>query len=320
MTELLAVSTPKNVRVVYRLDPALPLMEADAAQIRQVALNLLTNAAEAIGEHQRGEVTISTGTTRLDDAQAAELFVGQDLEPGAYVRLEVSDSGSGMSAETLSKIFDPFFTTKFTGRGLGLAALRGIVRRHRGGIRIFSQLGEGTVFTLLFPASSERLQPSAEPTLSDVQDAGLHGATVLIVDDEEGLRSLMAEALDAAGARVLQAVDGEDGIEQFVGHRDEIDVVVLDLTMPKLNGDEVFRQIKASRATAHVILCSGYTEEDVGHQFVGQGLAGFIEKPFTPSVLINKIRGLLVKDEAEKHGSTRATADAPAGQERGRKR
>ena len=134
-------------------------MEADAAQIRQVVLNLLTNAAEAIGEHARGEVVINTGTETLDAAQAEELFAGQDMEPGEYVRLEVTDTGCGMSPETLSKIFDPFFTTKFTGRGLGLAALRGIVRRHRGGIRIFSQLGEGTVFTLLFPASGARTTP-----------------------------------------------------------------------------------------------------------------------------------------------------------------
>ena len=163
MTELLTVSTPKNVQVMYRLDPELPTIRADAAQMRQVILNLLTNATEAIGEHRHGEVVIRTGVATLDAAQIDEAFAGQEIEPGLYVSLEVSDTGSGMSTETLSKIFDPFFTTKFTGRGLGLAALRGIIRSHRGGIRIFSRLGEGTVFTLVFPAiGNHRDQPGPE--------------------------------------------------------------------------------------------------------------------------------------------------------------
>ena len=304
MTELLAVSTPKNVRVVYGLDPTLPLMEADAAQIRQVVLNLLTNAAEAIGEHARGEVVIRTGAEMLDAVQAEELFAGQEVEAGEYVRLEVADTGCGMSPETLSKIFDPFFTTKFTGRGLGLAALRGIVRRHRGGIRIFSRLGEGTVFTLLFPASHARKLPPTGTATWDKTPSGLRGAAVLIVDDEENLRSLMAEALKMEGATVVQAVDGEDGIERFGDHRDHLDAVVLDLTMPKLNGEEVFRQIKATRPDLPIILCSGYTQEDVARQFAGVELDGFIEKPFTPSQLIDKLRAVLSEGNFASAGAT----------------
>ncbi len=296
MTELLAVSATKNVRVVYGLDPALPFMEADASQIRQVVLNLLTNAAEAIGEHGRGEVTIKTGTETLDAARAEELFAGQELEPGEYVRLEVADTGSGMSPETLSKIFDPFFTTKFAGRGLGLAALGGIVRRHRGGIRIFSQLGEGTVFTLLFPASHARLPVAVGNGAPETLDVRLGGTTVLVVDDEEALRLLVADALQMEGAIVLQATDGEDGIEQFNQHRQELGAVVLDLTMPKLSGEEVFRQIKAARPEVPVILCSGYTQEDVAKQFVGVKLDGFVEKPFTPSQLIEALRNALSED------------------------
>ncbi len=296
MTELLAVSTPKNVRVVYGLDPALPLMEADAAQLRQVVLNLLTNAAEAIGEHARGEVVISTAAETLDTAQAEELFAGQEVEAGDYVRLEVADTGSGMSQETLSKIFDPFFTTKFTGRGLGLAALRGIVRRHRGGIRIFSRLGEGTVFSLLFPASRARAVLPGGPETAAVLSPGLRGATILIVDDEEGLRTLMADALEGEGATTVQAIDGEDGIEQFHRHEHELDAVVLDLTMPKLSGEEVFRQIKGRRPALPGILCSGYTQEDVARQFAGVELDGFIEKPFPPSLLIEKLRAALAAE------------------------
>ena len=289
MTDLLKVSTPKNVRVTYQLDPALPSLDGDPVQLRQVVLNLLTNAAEAIGDQRAGSVIIRTDSCALDQDAVEALYPGQDLEPDSYVRLEVSDNGSGMSAETLSKIFDPFFTTKFAGRGLGLAALRGIVRGHRGGIRIFSQSGEGTVFTLLFPARGRPDPVSRHPAGGDHAFVSMEQTKVLLVDDEEGLRSLMAIALEEAGCIVFQAADGEEGMTQFRRHQHELDVIVLDLTMPKLGGDEVFRRIRASRPEMRIILCSGYTEEDIARQFDGLGLSGFIEKPFTPSELIEKI-------------------------------
>jgi PAS domain S-box-containing protein len=300
MTDLLEVSTPKNVRVSYQLDAALPPLEGDTAQMRQVILNLLTNATEAIGE-ARGEVVVRTEPCELDAAAIDQLFHNQDLEPGRYVRLEVSDTGCGMDAETLSKIFDPFFTTKFTGRGLGLAALRGIVRGHRGGIRIFSQMGEGTVFSLVFPVTNHLPHLSAPriKRLDHMLDAVEDKHTkALLVDDEDGLRTLMGEALKDQGFDVLQAADGEEGVEQFRRHADEIDVVVLDLTMPKLNGDEAFEQMIALRPDACVILCSGYTKEEVNLQFEGRKVAGFIEKPFTPSELITKIQTTLAMRRA----------------------
>jgi PAS domain S-box-containing protein len=293
MGELLSVSIPKNVRVVYQLEANLPTLQADAAQIRQVILNLLTNASEAIGEKGRGEVIVRTESCVLGGAGAADLFPGQDLEPGRYVRLEVSDNGCGMAPETLSKIFDPFFSTKFTGRGLGLAALQGIVRGHRGGVKIFSQPGEGTVFTLLFPAGRKRTRDMSLQRENGQAPSDIAGTCVLLVDDEEGLRSLMAQALEAAGCKVFQAADGEEGVEQFRAHAYHIDVTLLDLTMPKLSGEEVFQQIVDTRPDACVILCSGYTEEDVVRQFAGRHLAGFIEKPFRPSDLIEKIRSAL---------------------------
>ena len=293
MGELLSVTIPKNVRMIYQLEPNLPHLDADAAQIRQVILNLLTNASEAIGDSSRGEVIIRTEACMLGAAGATDLFPGQDLEPGRYVRLEVSDNGCGMAPETLSKIFDPFFSTKFAGRGLGLAALQGIVRGHRGGIKIFSQPGEGTVFTLLFPAGRKRARDLPLPQESGPALPDIAGTCVLLVDDEEGLRSLMAQALEAAGCTVFQAGDGEEGVEQFRAHAFHIDVTVLDLTMPKLSGEEVLQQIVDTRSDACVILCSGYTEEDVVRQFAAYRLAGFIEKPFRPSDLVEKIRAAL---------------------------
>lgn len=293
MTDLLKVSTPKNVRVTYQLDPALPLLDGDPVQMRQVVLNLLTNAAEAIGDQRAGSVVIRTDSCTLDANMVENFYPGQDLEPDSYVRLEVSDDGAGMSAETQSKIFDPFFTTKFAGRGLGLAALRGIVRGHRAGIRISSREGEGTVFTLIFPARGQRPEPGGHPASEDHALVTMENTRVLLVDDEEGLRSLMAIALEEAGCTVFQAADGEEGMAQFRRHEHELDVVVLDLTMPRLSGDEVFRRIRASRPETPIILCSGYTEEDISRQFDGLGLSGFIEKPFTPSELIEKIGSVL---------------------------
>ena len=293
MTDLLKVSTPKNVRARYQLAPDLPLIEGDPVQIRQIILNLLTNATEAIGDQRSGVVIIRTDTNTLDGDTIESLYPGQNLEPDEYVRLEVSDNGCGMSTETLSKIFDPFFTTKFAGRGLGLAALRGIVRGHRAGIRIVSQEGEGTVFTLLFPARGRAEDTVNRPMSKDQPTVKMEKVRVLIVDDEEGLRSLMAIALEEAGCTVYQACDGEEGLAQFRRHGHELDVVVLDLTMPKIGGDEVFRRIRASRPQTPVILCSGYTEDDVSRQFKGLGLAGFIEKPFTPSELVKKISAVL---------------------------
>ena len=293
MTDLLKVSTTKNVQVTYQLDPALPLLDGDPVQIRQVVLNLLTNAAEAIGDQRTGNVIIRTDSCLLDAAAIENLYPGQGLEPDAFVRLEVSDNGMGMSAETLSKIFDPFFTTKFAGRGLGLAALRGIVRGHRGGIRISSREGEGTVFTLIFPARGRSVEPGAHSPSEDHAPVAMEKTRILVVDDEEGLRSLMAIALEEAGCTVFQAADGEEGLAQFRRHERELDMVVLDLTMPRMNGDEVFRRIRASRPDTPIILCSGYTKEDISRQFDGLGLSGFIEKPFTPSELIEKIGTVL---------------------------
>ena len=290
---LLTVSTPKNVRVIYQLDPALPSLDGAPTQIRQVILNLLTNAAEAIGNEPDGRVLLRTTAQRLDAGTVAECYPEQRLAPGPYVRLEVSDNGCGMSEETMARIFDPFFTTKFTGRGLGLAALRGIVRGHHGGIRITSQPGEGTVFSLVFPVAEARATVAATLVDAPSDPMDLAHTTALVVDDEEGLRTLMVAALEEEGCTVYEASDGVEGLAQFEAHRDEIDVVVLDLTMPRLGGDEVFRRIRSVSPDTRVILCSGYTEEDIVRRFDGQGLSAFLEKPFKPSELLEKVAAAL---------------------------
>ena len=307
VTDFQTASTPKNVRVSVDLDPDLPALEGDAAQLRQVVLNLLSNATEAIGATPDGRIIVRTGVLSLDVDDARELYPEQEIEPGRFVRLEVSDNGCGMSEETLSKIFDPFFTTKFTGRGLGLAALRGIVRGHFGGIRIASEPGEGTVFSLVFPAAGAKEESVPPPVVGPAPASSIDHAHVLVVDDEEGLRTLMVSALEDAGCTVYAASDGEEGVEQFQRHGEDIDVVVLDLTMPRLNGDEVYRRIRACRPDTRVIMCSGYTEEDIVRHFDSRGLAGFIEKPFKPSELIEKIGRVLAGPNRESHPPAEAS-------------
>jgi CheY-like chemotaxis protein/two-component sensor histidine kinase len=290
ITQLLDSSISGQTTVVYALDPNLPTIDADDAQISQVVMNLLTNAVEAVGEGV-GRITVATGTTRIDAAHALDGVVGEELPPGTYVHLEVSDTGCGMDAETRSRIFDPFFTTKFTGRGLGLAAVLGVVRGHGGAIAIESEPGRGTRFRVLFPpASGERGEaPAVTAPAPHWQGSG----TVLVVDDDEGVRDLASETLRRAGMTVLTACDGREGIEVYTRHKDEIGAVFLDRTMPNTSGEDAFDEIRRICPDARIVLVSGYSEEHAAKRFETRDLAGFLQKPFRPEMLIRKLRDAL---------------------------
>ena len=215
-------------------------------------------------------------------------MVGNDLREGLYVRLEVTDTGCGMDEETLAKIFDPFFTTKFTGRGLGLAAVHGILRGHKGGIRVTSKPGQGTTFQVLFPAIETAAAVSAEES---IPAKPWHGTgTVLVVDDEEIVRSLAKKMVEIAGFSVLTANDGEEAVRVYREHQNEIACVLLDLTMPKMGGEETFRAIRQISPNVRVILSSGYSEETAIGRFAGLGLAGFIQKPYQLDTMIATLR------------------------------
>lgn len=290
MTHLLDTVISKKTKIRYNFLEDLPLVEGDATQLRQVIMNLITNASDAIGDAS-GTITVKTGVFRIDEEYLTETYLDDDLPIGDYVYLEVTDSGCGMDQATISKIFDPFFTTKFTGRGLGLAAVLGIVRSHHGAIKVYSEPGIGSTFKVLLPAVGGTQALPIEPvrTIEDYYGSG----TVLVVDDEETIRAVTSKTLQRFGYTVLTAVDGQSAVETFREHADEICLVLLDMTMPRMSGDEAFRAIRAIRGEVPVILSSGFTEQEATDRFSGVGLAGFIQKPYKPTDLLDKVHLIL---------------------------
>jgi PAS domain S-box-containing protein len=292
MEQLLESSVSKKVLLESDLPTALPAVKADATQIRQVVMNLIINASEAMGE-TKGIVSVRTKRVILYDPAPAIEYPPDGLPPGDYVSLEVSDTGCGMDEETQAKMFDPFSTTKFQGRGLGLAAVLGIVRGHRGAIRVSSEPDRGTTIRVLFPAAERPSLPDDETPSDGFAWRG--SGTVLVVDDEEIVREVVREMLREKGFDVLTAADGHQGVELYRRHADQIAVVLLDLTMPEMSGEEALAEIRRTRPNAKVILCSGYAEEDLKRRFAGIGATEFIHKPFKLRVLVRKLRAILAR-------------------------
>ena len=290
MAHLLQVSISKNVVLKYNFAENLPAIEADASQIRQVVMNLIINASEAIGE-KSGVVTVSTGVIQAERSYLSETYLDENLPEGYYVSLEVADTGCGMDEQTQQKIFDPFFTTKFTGRGLGLAAVLGIVRGHGGALKIDSQPQRGSTFKVLFPASRQPVEESVGPSATEQEWRG--SGVILAVDDEETIRIAAKKILERQGFTVLTAEDGLEALEIFRSRADEIVAVLLDLTMPRLDGEETLRELRRIRPEVRVILSSGYDEEETANRFAGKGLAGFVQKPYGIRPLVEKIRQAL---------------------------
>ena len=287
MGDLLSVSISKKVAIRTDLQPDLPPVEADSAQVQQVVMNLVINASEAIGD-KTGTVSLRTRCLTYTKADLVATFPGQVLEPGTYVRLEVEDDGCGMDAETIGRIFDPFFTTKFTGRGLGLSAMLGIVRGHRAGIRVESLPGKGTTFILLFPAGDVTV---TMPTTRPESEQRMTG-TILVVDDEGIIRDLARSALEASGFKVLEARDGLEAVELFQAGQ-AVDLVLLDMTMPRMGGAEAFRLIRDLAPNVKVLLTSGYTQRESLESLADLPPDGFLQKPFRIKELVNRVRDLL---------------------------
>ncbi|WP_176582378.1 PAS domain S-box protein [Mariprofundus erugo] len=283
MTRLMEVSISKNVVLKYHLCEQLPLIEADAAQIQQVVLNLITNASEAIGE-KSGVIGFTTGVMHADASYLSGSVARVTLPEGRYVFLEVSDTGCGMDAATVEKIFDPFFTTKFTGRGLGMSAVLGIVRGHHGALRVYSEPGRGTTFKLLLPVMDEPMEALAADHTGEWA-APVGDGVVLVVDDEETIREVAAMMLEDMGFETMTAEDGQDAVEVYRQHGDRIVAVLLDMTMPRMDGSECFRELRRINADVKVVLSSGYNEEEATTRFLGKGLAGFLQKPYSPAAL-----------------------------------
>lgn len=289
MVHLLAVTISKKVTLKYEFSDAVSPISADATQIRQVVMNLITNAAESYGEGS-GLVSVRTGCQYCDATYLKGAQIGHDLPEALYCLIEVADHGSGMAPETLARIFDPFFTTKFTGRGLGLAAVLGIVRGHRGAMKVRTRIDQGTTFTVLFPAISDAIEATqTHPEAVSLPGSGL----VLLVDDEETVRDAAREILSRAGFQVLEAVDGEDALAKFLDHWREIRIVVLDLTMPRLDGDACLRQMQEVNPEVSVLITSGYDEQDIAKRFSEKCLKAFLQKPFTRQQLLGAMQAAL---------------------------
>jgi two-component system CheB/CheR fusion protein len=287
---LIHSSIPKMVDIQLDLAADLPSVEADPGQIQQLVMNLIINGAEAIGEGNPGAVVIRTETRDLDAEEIRREFPNDQLSPGSYVGIEVRDTGLGMDEATRNRIFDPFFTTKFQGRGLGLAAVSGIVRAQRGAIRVYSTPGRGSSFQVLFPAVAAKAAdhgPRRPPT--EILAAG----TILFVDDEEALRRLAKSALERNGWHVLLAENGAQGVRLFQENQEHITVVILDMTMAVMGGGEALDRMKAIRSGVPVIISTGYGEMEAARHFAGKDMAGFLEKPYTVNQLMETIAVVL---------------------------
>jgi two-component system, cell cycle sensor histidine kinase and response regulator CckA len=302
ISQLLQASIPKTVQLRLDLAKDVPYVEGDAGQIQQLIMNLVINGAEAVGTDQNGTVLVTTGLQELDETYLlTTLGPKEDLAPGTYVAIEVNDTGCGMDQATISRIFDPFFTTKFTGRGLGLAAAQGIVRGHKGTMKVYSQPGKGTSFKILFPATQKQpTRPTSRPAMEDF--AG--NAKILIIDDELFVRQAARSMLERYGYTVLEAENGREGIDLFRGANGTISLVILDMTMPVMSGDETLRNLRLIEPGVPVLLSSGYNEVEAIRRFTGKELAGFIQKPYTVVELLKTVRNAL--DTSRQMGSAGA--------------
>lgn len=284
--ELLRASTNENASIRFDVSAEPLLVRMDATQIQQILMNLVMNASEAL-DGAPGSISVATGRTNIESEYVTSLEYNQQLQPGAYAFLEVTDSGSGMDSETKARIFDPFFSTKFAGRGLGLAASLGIARGHNGAVRVYSELEQGTSIKLFLPLSQDtNVRENVQQTPPKVR-AVLR--RLLVADDNDAVRQVARRALNRAGYDVVTAADGLEALKLFQTHSGEVDAVLLDMTMPNMNGEETCRQLRQLDPTIPIVMMSGYNEQEVIRKLSGRGLAGFLQKPFMPASLVQKI-------------------------------
>jgi PAS domain S-box-containing protein len=293
--ELLSVSVPKAVKVSFNLSPDELLIKGDPSQVDQILMNLVINASEAIPPRADGRIEVTTSGCEVTTETAIRHAQGYDVQPGSFVCLAVTDNGSGMDEATLAKIFDPFFSTRFTGRGLGLPAVQGIVRSCRGFIDVHSSPGAGSTFRVFLPATAE--QPAAAASVgaplaaSRRQDG--RPATILVVDDEEMVRRMACVALRSQGYEVLESNNGKGALEVLAAAATLPRLVLLDLTMPVMGGAELVPILNRDYPGLRVILTSGYSEEDARSDLPSNAIADFLQKPYTLTALTEKIEGAL---------------------------
>lgn len=287
---LVKPSVSKQITLQLDLDRELPAVDADRSQLQQIFTNLVLNASEALDD-RAGLISIRTGTEEVDEARRSDEAAYSELAPGRYVYLQVRDTGPGMDEATRAKIFDPFFTTKFMGRGLGLAAVSGIVRGHKGAIKVTTGVGSGACFRVLLPVAGSAARPPLPTTPAKEELRGT--GTVLLVDDEEGVRQMAKQALERYGYEVLLAHDGASAIQLFKTAPDRIGVVVLDLRM---SGQETLPELRRIRPGVKIVVSSGYNREEAMARIAGARVAGFLQKPYTVRQLASKVKAVIAAD------------------------
>jgi PAS domain S-box-containing protein len=288
--ELIQASVSKRARLELYLAERLSAVQGDATQFRQVVMNLVINGGEALGDGP-GTVTVKTGEMSADPEWIRDAQIVPETWEGNYVFLEVSDTGCGMSPDTLARIFEPFFTTKFTGRGLGLAAVLGIVRSHRGALKVKSEVGSGSTFIMALPVVASASDVDRVVVIQ--KKAALLEGTVLVVDDEDSVRRTVTRVLQVLGCKVLAAEDGTVAVEIVRTFDKPIDLVLLDLTMPILDGVQTLRELRRIRPDLPVILMSGFAEAHALAKFGEHRLSGFLQKPFTIDEVQRRVVGVL---------------------------
>ncbi len=293
----------KKIAVKYELDDNIPLISADPLYVQQLIIDLITNSAEAIGD-KSGVITIVTRCMFCDRKYFEGTYFGHDNPEGDYVYLEVADTGPGIPDEVKQRMFEPFYSTKIFGRGLGLSAVAGIVKAHKGAIKVYTELGKGTSIKVLFPAIRGKSSGKGEGedlskgkyTESVEVEREFYKGLILVVDDEKMVRETVKNMLEQGGYKVITAEDGQKAIETYKVYKDSVDLVLLDMTMPIYDGEETFRELRRIKPDVKVILSSGYNIQDLMDRFVGKGLAGFIQKPFILSTLLKTIESVLGKN------------------------
>ncbi len=290
MKHIIEVSISRKTKIKFHLAENLPLIEGDAAQISQAIINLVANASDAI-ESADGSISLTTGVMICDSDYLGKSYFDEPLPAGQYVFIDVTDNGCGMTEQTRNSIFDPFYTTKFTGRGLGLAAVSGIIRGHFGAVNVRSEPGNGTTIRVLFPVQSKHGKPEVT-AFSGKRNVLSGSGTILLVDDEKSILSVGKQMLEHLGFSVLTASDGQAAVDLYRKHSENIMLVILDLIMPVLDGEETFKKLREITSDVAVILCSGCNKQEVTQRFTGKKLAGFLHKPYGFSQLeamINKV-------------------------------
>jgi nitrogen-specific signal transduction histidine kinase/CheY-like chemotaxis protein len=289
MDALVRSSLPPDADLTVALAPDLPPILGDATQLGQVLMNLVANASDALVKGG-GRVTIATGTRVMDRSALAATYLDDDLPVGPYATLQVRDSGCGMDAATRAHVFDPFFSTKFPGRGLGMAAVLGIVRGHKAAVRIDSEPGAGTTVTVFFPVMAETTARDSDASPAERRPRGL----VLVVDDTAAVAAVAERVLKRAGYQVQVALSGASALELFAARARDVSAVLLDVSMPGMDGLEVLGRLRAMRPDVPVLLSSGFQQNPLA--FEGPGVS-YLQKPYRLAQLVESIEQAVGADD-----------------------